>query len=85
MKAYKIIDTRNEFNDKNKGRLYTYSEQMGYYVLAATPTSPTIYGNWSEYDMKRTIEGGYIIEVNLENERWVHPHLLKSIKLELLK
>ena len=68
MKAYKLRVTTNGME---KGRII-YED-----LILATPTKPTRY-NGGKYILSWNKEN--FEEVELENEKWIHPHLIKPLK-----
>jgi hypothetical protein len=75
MKAFKRIDN---------SRIYIKStEHANRYILSATPTEPTTIPWIGDYDMLEKVKNGSVVEVELEDEKWVHPHLLKHIRKQL--
>jgi hypothetical protein len=77
MTAYKLKD---KYNRLDAGRLFY---RLGTEVLLiATPTLPQEFFYVYQFDtMKRD---GLVEEVDLLKEKWIHPHLYKPIKEELL-
>ena len=76
MKAFKITEIGSEHTD----RLIVTHPSWGY-VLCATPVEPTIRG----YGSHTVSQPGSVTEVDMKDEKWAHPHLLKVIRQELLK
>lgn len=82
MKAYKI--PKNYHNTRLAGRIILQIDDRQ--ILAATPSLPQIlYYNTGDYFTRQY--PGLLVEVELEKERWVHPHLPKFVKniLEIQK
>lgn len=78
MKAYKITENKN--NVVKAGKIFVPVENQ--IVLLATPTEPQMfYDKWTFNKFK---DSGSLLEVELEDERWIHPHLYKPIK-DILK
>ena len=80
MKVYKLKENyKDPYRSITKGRIFCrYGTET---ILLATPTEGTkfIWGNIL-YQLENT---GFIEEVELENEKWIHPHLYKPIKKEI--
>lgn len=77
MKAYKVNkEYKDNYWSVEKDRLFV---KLGYdTILLATQTLPTklVYGNI----LNGLKEKGYINEVELADETWVHPHLYKPVR-----
>lgn len=78
MTAYKIKESVNSLLEK--GRLFCQFDT--YTMLLATPTKPQMF--YDGYGFQRMKIQGQVEEVELENEKWVIPHLYKPIRLKLL-
>jgi hypothetical protein len=76
MIAYKAMDVN--------GNTRIYVQYKDEYLLCATPTLPT-GASHSYYFIDTQVKMEKLVEVNLVDEKWVHPHLLKSIREALLK
>lgn len=76
MKAYKIKEDINKLLTKDR-LLMPWENQL---LLLATPVEPQYF---ITNDLKRFAEK--IEEVDLMQEKWVHPHLWKPIKAEVYK
>jgi hypothetical protein len=86
MKAYKII-VDDFYGVQALRRIIVPSVDVeGYFNIAATPLLPT-HLSWTINlgTIRQGLERGWLVEVDLVNERWVHPHLLKPIRIKLLE
>jgi hypothetical protein len=78
MKAYKF--TGHPETTKMTNRLYLPE----YDLLAATPTTKQVLGySLSSIKLSELLTHGGIIEVDILDEKWVHPHLKKGLKEKL--
>lgn len=78
MKAYKLKE--NKSTRYHKGRIFV--DNQGEAVCLATPVLETeLCGN---YYFKSLLNDGLLEEVDLKEERWVHPHICKSVKKNLV-
>ena len=85
MKAYKL---KNDYQTSygatfKKNRIFIDSP-FGGLLLAATPTCPTRYG----YDYNfvlNLLKSDVVEEIDIKTQKWIHPHLIKQHKIELLK
>lgn len=77
MKAYKLTqDYKDSYGKVDKNRLFV--KVGSEVILLATPTLETNFiGN---YWFNKLNTQGLLKEVNLEDERWVHPHLHKNVR-----
>lgn len=81
MKVFKLKDNVNSSTTLEKGRLLV--KHGNDYVLLATPTKGTLFiGHWTVSSVKNQ---GLLEEVELSEEKWVHPHLYKPIRELFLK
>lgn len=79
MKVFKLKD--NVSDSISAGRLIV--KHGNEYVLLATPTKGTIFiGSWTVTSIKNK---GLLEEVELADEKWVHPHLYKPVREIFLK
>lgn len=95
MKAHKILNTPKGYQRNYNNRIViTWKEKslVTLTIVLATPTEPQIivpHGFVERITDKLTMEAGSItkdvVEVNLLDEKWVHPHLYKPLKDELCR
>lgn len=77
MLAYLILETQND--TLTKGRLfYKHNTQA---MLLATPTQGQMF--WLNSSFDKLLKEGKVQEVNLLDQRWIHPHLYAPIKKEV--
>lgn len=76
MTAYKIGQ-----NDQNirEGRLFFELDNLT--ILLATPTLGTQF--FSNFTFKKMQEKGIVTPVELEQEKWAHPHLYKPVRAKM--
>lgn len=77
MLAYKILENPNL--PGLVGRLFIPFQT--YVMLCATPTEPQFF--WDKWTVERMKEKGFLQEIDLLEERRLHHHLYKPIKLEV--
>jgi hypothetical protein len=91
VRAWRVIEDWEEtFNNVNKvkfkkGTIFIQLEN-GNIVRAATTSDPTSYG--SEYLLllrNYLLPKGKVEEIDIRNEKWIHPHLCKELKTKLKK
>lgn len=73
MKAYKLNTTVNTYE---KGRILC--EHGSQTILVATPSKPQSFA-YNE-TLRHLQRSGQVDEIDLINEKWIHPHLFKPIK-----
>jgi hypothetical protein len=78
MKAYKIKE--NIKGIYTKGRIILTNISPFNCVTLATPTQRTVYGYGSNIirEFPDLVE-----EIDLKNEKWIHPHLYKTLKQDI--
>jgi hypothetical protein len=83
MKAFKLKEDYGGYGGfiYKQGRLLVKMSSEP--IMLATPTQGTLFcGNY----LFNTLQNkGLLEEVDLQNERWVHPHLHKSVRIEFEK
>jgi len=89
IKAWKVVEDHEEIFRNNskvkvkKGSIFIQLED-GNIVRAATTSDPTSYG--SEYLLRNyLLPKGKVEEIDIRNEKWIHPHLCKELKTKLKK
>ena len=84
IKSWKVIEDHEEiFKNGNKqkvkkGTIFIQLEN-GQILKAATTSEPTVYG--LEYFLRNyLIPNNKVEEIDIRNEKWIHPHLCKELK-----
>ena len=88
IKAWRVVEEHEELiNNTHKVKLKkgTIFIQMknGRIIKASTTTEPSQYG--IGYVLKYLIAKEKVVEIDIRNEKWIHPHLCKELKKELKK
>jgi len=88
IKAWRVIEEHEEiFNNTNKVNIKkgTIFIQLGNgrIIKASTTTEPSHYG--IGYVLKYLIAKEKVVEIDIRNEKWIHPHLCKELKTKLKK
>lgn len=84
--AYKIVK-ESVFcflNEDLVGRIFVQHPYTEHWHIAATPTSPTIYG-WGSNGIWNMSLMNIVEPVDLKVMEKIHPHLLKYVREELTK
>ena len=76
MTAYKLTESTPYYE---AGRMFCNLDT--HVVLLATPTKPQAFVD--SYTIRTLQAKGIVAEVQLEDEKKIHPHLYKPIKLKL--
>lgn len=81
MKAYKILENSDSDGLIKPGRILIRFEdefKMARTLLAATPILPQVF--WDNSTLNRLLEKGYLEEIDILKEKWLHYHLYRPIK-----
>lgn len=79
MKAYRIKET--EAKGPLEGRILVPIGTET--ILSATCTVPQAF--YSSWTLDRMKQESSVDEIELKDEKWIHPHLHKRVKAELVK
>jgi len=86
IKAWRVIEEHEEiFNNTNKvnikkGTIFIQLRN-GRIIKASTTTEPSRYG--IGYVLKYLIAKEKVVEIDIREEKWIHPHLCKELKTKL--
>jgi hypothetical protein len=59
--------------------------ENGRIIRAATPNDPTSDGTYRRFLFEELIPKGLVEEIELKDEKWLYPHLLKELKTKIKK
>ena len=73
LKAWKSLKDKSVFIQLESGRI----------IKAATPNDPTSDGTSRRLLFEELIPKGLVEEIELKDEKWLYPHLLKELKTKI--
>jgi len=79
LKTWKLVKETDYYKYK-KGTIFIQFED-GRLQRAANRTEPT--ASISKQQFQHLLSIGSIEEINIQNEKWIHPHLVKELKMKI--
>lgn len=81
IKAWRVTEDHDQFKVKLKKGTIFVQMKNGRIIKASTTTEPSQYG--IGYVLEYLIAKKKVVEIDIRNEKWIHPHLCKELKKEL--